>query len=270
MPFITLGEPTELQIKVPTQGTTSWGNTMQKDTFLKIALHDHTGSGGNGKQLTGGAIAVDTINGTKILLNNDEYLRAQNSIPDANIDILKINTSDLLELGASLNNLEIKNNTYITGTDQVGTGSINMLKVDTNDEIAVGATLANLDLKSNVYLTSNSVNVTKVDTLSRVDIADGNLVLKGTDSIADAQLVTTLPNCPVASSGEALFVYYKLVRGALRQFGQLVIDEDNSGIIEELYGDDCGVTFTESAGAIQAASTSTGTAITMTYTIIKL
>lgn len=70
MPFITLGSTSELQIKVPTVGTTDWGDTLRTDTFLKIAEHDHSGSG-NGANIGGGSIANDSITGAKIRLAND-------------------------------------------------------------------------------------------------------------------------------------------------------------------------------------------------------
>jgi len=308
MPFITLGSSSQLQLQYPTQGSTSWSSVLQTETFLKISTHDHTGSG-NGSVLGTGSIAADAITGAKIRLDNDEYLRGRNAADSANINIIKVNASDLLELGATVNNFNIKNNTYITGRNQAdsanidivkidggdqldfgtqvsvlnmkqdtyftgrnaaNSANINMIKVNSSDELALGATLANADLKANTYLTSNSVNLIKTDSNSRVDLADGQLVLKGTDTIADAASAATLTNCPTAGTNEALFIYYKMVRNGAVQFGQLIVDEDNSGLIEECYGDDVGVTFTENAGAIQATATSTGNPITMTYTIIKL
>lgn len=274
-----------------------------------MAQHDHTGSG-NGSQLGTGSLQADAVTGAKLRLDNDEYLRGRNNADSANINILKVNTSDLIELGATVNNFNIKNNTYITGRNQAdsanidivkidggdqldfgtqvsvlnmkqdtyftgrnaaNSANINMIKVNASDELALGATLANADLKADTYLTSNSINVAKVDSQSRVDLMDGSIVLKGTATLADnTSSATLVPNMPTASTDQALFVYYKLVRGTSVQFGQLIVDEDNSGLIEECYGDDCGVTFTEDAGAVDYTTTSTGTAVTMTYTIIKL
>ena len=184
--------------------------------------------------------------------------------------MLSVDAGDTLTFGAQVLALNMKNNTYLTGRNQADSANIDLIKVDGGDQIALGAIVANLAMNTNTYITSNSVNIAKVDSTSRVDIADSSILLKGTDTLADNTSATTLTNMPAAGTGNAFFIYYKIVRGALYQYGQLVIDEDNSGLIEECYGDDAGVTFTEAAGALQYATTSTGTACTMTYTIIKL
>ena len=162
MPFITLGSASELQIKVPTVGTTDWGDTLRTDTFLKIAEHDHSGSG-NGANIGGGSIANDSITGAKIRLANDEYLKARNFLDNANVNIIKIGTSDDIELGAAL-----KHDTYITFTDNAGTGTVNAIKINTSDEIAFGADIAGLILKHDTYLQADNsggtpTNVLKLD-----------------------------------------------------------------------------------------------------------
>lgn len=288
---------------------------MQTDTFLKIAQHDHTGSG-NGSQLGTGSLQADAVTGAKLRLDNDEYLRGRNNADSANINILKVNTSDLIELGATVNNFNIKNNTYITGRNQAdsanidivkidggdqldfgtqvsvfnmktntyltgrnaaNSANINLIKVDTNDDIDFGAEIAAAKLKTNTYLTgrnagdSGDVNITKIDAQDRVDIADSNLVLKGTATLTDnTSSATAVPNAPTASANETLWIFYKIVRNGLVQCGQLILDEDNSGLIEECYGDDCGVTFTEDAGTLDYTTTSTGNNATLTYTVFKL
>ena len=73
MPYLTLGTASQLQIKVPTNGTTDWGDTLKSDTFQKIAEHNHTGSG-TGSKLGTGSIIADAITGALIRLDNDEYL----------------------------------------------------------------------------------------------------------------------------------------------------------------------------------------------------
>lgn len=107
MPFLTLGTASELQIKVPTKGTTDWADTMRTDTFLKIAEHTHSGSG-DGAQLGTGSIVADAITGAKIRLDNDEYLKARNNADTANISILKIDTGDELYINATISNAEFQ------------------------------------------------------------------------------------------------------------------------------------------------------------------
>lgn len=58
MPFITLASG--LTIKVPTQGTQSWADTMRTDTFEKISSHDHSG-GGNGSLLDSSSVTASNI-----------------------------------------------------------------------------------------------------------------------------------------------------------------------------------------------------------------
>jgi hypothetical protein len=189
MAFITLGQASQLQIKVPTIGTTDWADTMRTDTFLKIAQHDHSGSG-NGSQLGTGSILADAITGAKIRLDNDEFLKSRNAADSANVNILKVdvndeiffgadvsqlilkhdtylqaddsvgtptnliklNTSDNLELGSNLAGAQIINDTFITSVDNAGTGSVNVIKVGTNDKISLGADLANLAIINDTYI----------------------------------------------------------------------------------------------------------------------
>lgn len=101
MPYITLGASTELQIKVPTNGTTDWGDTLKTDTFQKIAEHDHSGSG-KGKQLGTGSIVANAITGSKIRLNNNEYLKARDAANSADVNIIKLNGSDFIEFGTTI------------------------------------------------------------------------------------------------------------------------------------------------------------------------
>lgn len=217
MPFITLGAASELQIKVPTLGTTSWGDTMRTDTFQKIAEHDHTGSG-KGKQLGAGSLAADSVTGAKIRLDNDESLKARNNADSSNIDILKINTSDKLvieaEIGSALqlsNNtsiqarnaadssylsllklnasdqlelerqvagLSIANDVYITGRNNADSADVNLLKIDTNDDLELNPTISKLNIKNNTYVTARN----------NADSADVNILRLNTSDLIEASV----------------------------------------------------------------------------------
>ena len=194
-----------------------------------------------------------------------------------NINILKVNTSDLIELGATVNNFNIKNNTYITGQNKDNNGTINIVKVDGDNKLDFGNQVSVFNMKQNTYLTGRNadnianVNIAKIDAQDRVDILDGSIVVKGSAPLADGQSpAAAVPNMPTASANETLMIFYKIVRNGAVQIGKLILDEDNSGLIEECSGDDCGVTFTEDAGTLDYTTTSTGNNATMTYTIIKL
>ena len=97
MPFLTLGTVDQLQIKVPTKSTTSWADTLKTDTFQKISEHDHTGSG-KGTKLGTGSLQDNAVTGIKFRLANNQYLRARNAAGDGDIDVLRINASDKLEI----------------------------------------------------------------------------------------------------------------------------------------------------------------------------
>jgi len=211
MAYITLGTAQQLVIKVPTLGSTDWGDTLRTDTFLKIAEHDHSGSG-SGTPLSTGAISADAITGAKIRLDNDEYIRARNFANSGDISTIKIgtddklvinpeistvvklsnnialqhrnaadsayvstillNASDKIALGADLANLAIINDTFLTGRNNADSAYINLLKVNTSDKIAVGADLANAALVNNVSLQHrNAADSAYIETL-KVNASD--------------------------------------------------------------------------------------------------
>lgn len=179
MPFITLGTASELQIQVPTVGTTDWGDTLRTQTFLKIAQHDHTGSG-NGANIAGGALAADSITGAKIRLDNNEFLKARNAGDTANIDIIKVGTTDHLELGAPF-----KNNTYITARDQADSADLNIWKIDGGDNLDFGTDISRLIMKHDTYIQADNsggtpTNLLKLDTNNDllIDPEIGKLLLK--------------------------------------------------------------------------------------------
>ena len=274
MPYITLGSSSELQIQVPTQGTTDWATTLQTQTFLKISQHDHSGSG-NGAQLGAGSIVNDAITGAKIRLANDEYLRARNNADSANLNLLKANTSDKLVFGIDVATLNLTNNTYLTARNQADSANIDIVKVDGGDQLEFGTQVSVFNMKTNTYITgrnaanSANVNVAKIDAQDRVDVADAAALFKGTADLTD-NTSAVVPNFPVASADESLFILYKIVRSTNVQYGQLWLGEDNSELIEECAGDDVGVTFSEDAGALDYTTTSTGNNATLTYTVFKL
>lgn len=114
MPYITYSSG--LTIKSPTRGSRNYEQTMRTDTYQKISEHDHTG-GGRGTQLGTGAIAADAINDLKIKLRNNQWLRARNAADSADINIIKVNANDLLELSSNVHvtkTLALTDNTTTT------------------------------------------------------------------------------------------------------------------------------------------------------------
>lgn len=234
MAFITLGAATELVIKVPTIGTTDWGDTMRTDTFLKIAEHNHDGSG-NGAKLGAGSFENDSVTNLNIRLANDGYLRARNFLNTADINILKIDTSDDLFIDAQISKVLLKNNVYLTGRNNADSASVDVLKIDTSDRIIV-----------------------------KTDRIESNPSI----TLADNQAATTA-GIVTLGTDESCTVHYRIVRNGVTQSGTLKFTDVDTVPAEEYSGTLVGVTFTVNAGDLEYATTSTGQTGSMTYVVIK-
>lgn len=246
MPYLTLGTSSQLQIQVPTPGTTDWADTLKTQTFLKIAEHDHTGAG-KGSQLGTGSILANAINGTKIRLANNEYLRGRNQAGSADINLLKVNASDKGEFGVDIAVLALVNNAFLKGRNAADSAYINLLKVNASDKIELGATV--------VSATVETINSSLLKKTSSVTLTDNTTIA------TDATVVTLL-------SGETRKVLYKLIRNSVIQKGELELIYPNT-CIETYEGTDNGVTFSLDTGVLKYTSTSTGNNITMSYVIIE-
>jgi hypothetical protein len=83
-----------LNFSWPTKGDTNWDTTADS-ALTTVSAHGHTGSG-DGSQISTAGIAANSVTGAKILLANDEALRARQASSTI-VDILKLNASNLLE-----------------------------------------------------------------------------------------------------------------------------------------------------------------------------
>jgi len=155
MAFITLGTASQLVIKVPTIGSTDWGDTMRTDTFLKIAEHNHSGSG-TGSQLGAGSLTDDAVNGSNIRLDNNEFLKARNFADTTNVDIVKIDVNDYCHIDTRVSKLSMKHNTFFTAEDSTGILDIDLFKLDTNNDLAIDPQISKLLLKNTIPLQSRN------------------------------------------------------------------------------------------------------------------
>ena len=89
-----------LTLTIPTLGDTNWDELIRDQCFLKISEHDHTG-GGKGVQLATGAIQDDAITDAKIRLTNTGWLTGRNAANSADVNIIRVNSSDVVELNVS-------------------------------------------------------------------------------------------------------------------------------------------------------------------------
>lgn len=80
----------------PTKGDTNWDD--EADVALtNVSGHTHDGVNG-GAQISTSGLAANAVNGTKLRLANNEALRARNQAGNADVDLLKLTTGDLLSL----------------------------------------------------------------------------------------------------------------------------------------------------------------------------
>lgn len=172
MPYITLGESSELQIVIPTIGSTDWGDRLRTDTFLKIAQHDHSGSG-NGSQLGTGSLAADSVTGAKIRLDNDEYLRSRNFANSADINMIKIDTADKLVVNPEISGVvKLSNNIALQHRNAADSAYVSTITLNASDKIALGAEVTGLDILNNVALRHrNAADSAYIETI-KVTAAD--------------------------------------------------------------------------------------------------
>ena len=95
MPFITISNG--LTLKVPTRGTTDWDQEFLDNFATPISGHQHTGAG-DGAQLGGGSIQDDSLDDRKIRLRTQEWLRSRNAAGSTDINLLRTNADDELEI----------------------------------------------------------------------------------------------------------------------------------------------------------------------------
>lgn len=109
-----------LTLTIPTLGDTNWDELIRDSCFLKISEHDHTG-GGKGLQLATAAIQDSAITGAKIRLANNEALKGRNAANSADIQLIKVDTSDYVTVGPNTTDGTDNSRTYLTSAGSIGT-----------------------------------------------------------------------------------------------------------------------------------------------------
>lgn len=100
-----------LTLVVPSPGAINWDTLLFTSVFSPISSHDHTGSP-NGVQIATGAladlavttakIAADNVTGPKILIGNAAWLRSRNAANGADVNLIRVNSSDRIEISDNL------------------------------------------------------------------------------------------------------------------------------------------------------------------------
>ena len=266
----TLGTSADLQLVIPSPGATDWATSIRDNCFQKIVDHDHTGVSGKGLKLTAtSAITADTIDDTLIKLRNNQCLRATDNAGTGTVNMMKVTTSDKVEICSDLSKVNMINDTYVTARNNADSADINMIKVSTADKVVVGSTnVTAVQGDAAGVAISNAGDITGIPagiSIDNVNDVTFSSSFAGADNQSSAANVTGI----VCATDEFAVVYYKITRGTSVQCGKLMIDEDNTSVIEECFGDDTGVTFSNSSGQLQYTSTSTGNAPTIKFLMIK-
>lgn len=90
-----------LTLSVPSQGSKNWGTSFKNNFATPISAHDHTG-GGKGLQISTNALASNAVTDPKIRLTNAGWLRARNAANSADVNLLRLNSSNIFELASPL------------------------------------------------------------------------------------------------------------------------------------------------------------------------
>jgi hypothetical protein len=89
-----------LNFSWPVKKDTNWDGTVDA-ALTAISGHDHTG-GGKGAQINTSGLAADSVTGAKLRLDNAQYLRARNAAGSADVNLLRLDAGDLLDLARVL------------------------------------------------------------------------------------------------------------------------------------------------------------------------
>lgn len=199
-----------LTLKIPDPGQTNWSALFRDDFAEPVSSHDHTG-GGKGLQLGASSFSANAVNGSTLRLNNDQYLRARNFANSADLNTIKVNTSNKLifdltnvdattrtSLGLGTISTQDSSSVSISGgaitgiTDLAvadgGTGASNASGARTNLGLVIGTNVAaagaNSDITSLTGVTTITTALTSIFGSSASDFTVGIGTSNGTDNRA--------------------------------------------------------------------------------------
>ena len=226
----------------PVAGEKNWDVWIE--TLIQ-ALLNHKHENGNGEALSGSGISADSVTADKLLFNNDTYLRWKDS-GGTTRDVLALSATDVLEIG--------------DGDDTYGPSVLmqNDKAIQMRDSGGTAASMLKLNSSDIVELSDGTKSVSNTSFTMR-----GSFTCSGATGPAN---VTGI----LAATDEFIHITYKLknaTTGAV-QFGTIWLDEDNTSLIEEYAGDDCEITFANSAGQLQYTNANAND-VTMSFVLTR-
>lgn len=105
---ITIGTDSDLQVQIPVQGTFIWASIFREEFVRKIVEHNHSGAAGQGRRLGAGSLDANIVTDSEIRLRNNEYLRARNAADDGDVNLLRLNSLDVIEIAQDLGLVSIE------------------------------------------------------------------------------------------------------------------------------------------------------------------
>ena len=183
MAYITLGNLNQLQLQIPTENTKDWGTNLKDNFVIKLVEHDHSGNG-KGAPLGISSFADNVINDVKIRLRTNNYLRSRNAANTGDVNVIKANGS---------NNIEIGDATALQSTIiNSATTTVNALTVSGALSIpaaSIGTDEVENDSITNDKMAANSVGATELqdNSVPQSKLQDNSV---GTNEIIDLNVTT--------------------------------------------------------------------------------
>jgi hypothetical protein len=158
-------------LKIPQENETGYVTGANSLRATLILLGDSCYSAGN--QVPTAGLQNDAVTADKILdgtitaaklasdltlgvVANDTFFQSRNQANSADIDLFKLNTSDLLQIDAKISQLRLANNTSITARDNADSSYKNLMKLNTSDDIEFGEEIGAMNLKHNTSVTGRN------------------------------------------------------------------------------------------------------------------
>lgn len=172
-----------IELTIPSPGETNWA-TLMRTCFQTLSGHGHTGDG-DGAQITANAIASDALTDAKIRLRNNQWLRARNAADSADVNILRVNSSNNLELnltidGASLSDdsitdakVRLRNNQYLRARNAAGSADVNIVKINASNALEFALGIDGASLTAGSVATSKIANISTDVLLGRDTAGSG-------------------------------------------------------------------------------------------------